>query len=206
MMVENADKEKFKKLSKLTEGDYQAFLYDCDGTLADNMQDHKETYVKVAADRGVKIDPAIVDELAGYPTAEVVAEINKRFDSKLDPKEFDKAKSEMFDKEFVPKSKPMQFVIDHLKSSAGKYKIAVVSGSGRKTIEKTLEVLGIASNVDLMVCSEDYENGKPDPEPFLMAAEKLGVDPAKCIVFEDGDPGVKAADAAGMKAIRVDKI
>ncbi|GEO09996.1 HAD family hydrolase [Segetibacter aerophilus] len=197
---------KYEKLMELTKGDYKAFLYDCDGTLADNMEDHKETYERVASDGGVEIDPGIVDELAGYPTTEVVAEINKRYKSDFNPKEFDASKSELFYNEFIPQTKPITHVVDHLKASAGKYKIAVVSGSSRKTIKKTLEVLGIDSLVDLMVCSEDYEKGKPNPEPFLMAAEKLGVEPEACIVFEDGDPGVQAAEAAGMKSIRIDKV
>lgn len=206
MNTTNGISDKYKALRELTKGNYTAFLYDCDGTLADNMEDHKETYVRVAAERGVEIDPAIVDELAGFPTKAVVEEINKRHHSKLEPEEFDKAKSDLFYNEFIPKTKPMEYVVEHLKASAGRYKIAVVSGSGRKTITKTLEVLGIESLVDVMVTSEDYEKGKPNPDPFLIAAEKLGVEPKLCIVFEDGEPGVKAAEAAGMRSIRVDQI
>jgi HAD superfamily hydrolase (TIGR01509 family) len=206
MSTANGIRDKYKALCELTKGDYKAFLYDCDGTLADNMNDHKETYVRVAADRGVEIDPGIVDELAGFPTTAVVEEINKRYNSKLEPEEFDKAKSDLFYNEFIPQTKPMDYVVEHLKASAGTHKIAVVSGSGRKTITKTLEVLGIESMVDVMVTSEDYEKGKPNPDPFLIAAEKLGVEPKSCIVFEDGEPGVQAAKAAGMKYIRVDEL
>ena len=206
MSKNNEVEDKFKKLLDLTEGDYKAFLYDCDGTLADNMEDHKKTYQKVAAERGVQIDPAIVDEMAGYPATEVVAEINKRFGSNLDPEEFDKARSAMFEKEYIPVTKPMEFVVRHLKASAGKYKIAVVSGSSRKTVTKTLDVLEITSFVDELICADDYEKGKPSPDPFLKAAEKLAVEPSRCIVFEDGEPGVQAAAAAGMKSIRVDQL
>jgi HAD superfamily hydrolase (TIGR01509 family) len=206
MTDRNGSSVKLEKLKKLTEGDYNAFLYDCDGTLADNMDDHKETYVQVAAQKGVNIDPGIIDELAGYPIPAVVEEINKRYGSNMEPKEFEALKSDLFYKEFIPCTKPMEHVIRHLKESAGKYKIAVVSGSPRKMIQKTLEVLGIDSLVDLMICMEDYKNGKPHPDPFLTAAKKLGVEPQKCVVFEDGDPGVKAAEAAGMKWIRVDRM
>jgi len=202
----NGSRDKFEKLRNLTEGDYKAFLYDCDGTLADNMDDHKETYVRVAAQKGVKIDPGIIDELAGYPIPAVVEEINKRYGSTMDPKEFEALKSDLFYKEFIPHTKPMDHVLRHLKESAGKYKIAVVSGSPRKMIQKTLEVLGIEALVDITVCSEDYKNGKPQPDPFLTAAKQLGVEPQQCVVFEDGDPGVQAAEAAGMKSVRVDKM
>lgn len=206
MNIENGNNDKYKALCELTKGDYKAFLYDCDGTLADNMQDHKETYVRIAADGGVKIDPAIVDELAGYPIPALVEEINKRYHSRFNPQEFEKSKSDLFYNEFIPKTKPIEFVVRHLKESAGKYKIAVVSGSAKRMIQKTLEVLGIAELADVMICAEDYEKGKPNPDPFLKAAEKLGVEPQYCVVFEDGEPGVKAAKAAGMKWVRVDKV
>lgn len=198
--------EKYNALAELTKGAYKAFLYDCDGTLADNMPEHKETYVKVAARSAVTIDPAIVDEFAGYPIPALIEEINKRYHSKFDPKEFEALKSDLFYNEFIPHTKPMAHVVEHLKASAGKYRIGVVSGSSRKMVQKTLEVLGIASLIDVMVCAEDYEKGKPNPDPFLIAAEKLGVKPEECMVFEDGEPGVKAAEAAGMKWIRIDQV
>jgi HAD superfamily hydrolase (TIGR01509 family) len=206
MNIEKNNNDKYEALSNLTRGNYQAFLYDCDGTLADNMQAHKETYVRVALDGGVKIDPAIIDEFAGYPIPAVVEEINKRYHSNFDPKEFEKLKSDLFYKEFIPNTKPIDYVVKHLKISAGKYKLGVVSGGSRKMIRKTLETLGIDLLIDVTVCSEDYEKGKPDPDPFLIAAKKLGVEPKMCIVFEDGEPGVKAATAAGMKWIRIDQV
>lgn len=73
------DRIKLKKLNVLTAGPFQAFLYDCDGTLADNMQAHKDSFVKTAAEFGFALDPALIDELAGLPTAAVVAEISKRY-------------------------------------------------------------------------------------------------------------------------------
>lgn len=204
--MENVSNDKYRTLTELTRGAYKAFLYDCDGTLADNMEDHKKTYVMVASQGGVQIDPEIVDELAGYPIPEVVEEINKRYNSDFNPQTFELSKSDLFYKEFIPQTKPIAYVVNHLKASVGKYKIGVVSGSPRRMIQKTLEVLGIDTMVDVMICAEDYEKGKPSPDPFLMAAEKLGVEPGACVVFEDGDPGVKAAEAAGMKWIRIDKI
>lgn len=200
------DELKYEALCELSKGEYKAFLYDCDGTLADNMEAHKETYVKVAANAGVEILPEIVDEFAGLPIPAVVEEINKRYNSSFNPLEFEMLKSNLFYNEFIEKTEPIHFVVDHLKASAGKYKIGVVSGGSRKMIEKTLKVLGIASLVDVLVCAGETQHGKPYPDPFLLAAEKLGVEPAACLVFEDGDAGVRAAEAAGMKWIRIDKV
>jgi HAD superfamily hydrolase (TIGR01509 family) len=205
-MVTEILADKYKALCELAKGDFEAFLYDCDGTLADNMEAHKETYVKVAAERGVEIDAAIVDELAGWPIPKVVEEINKRYGSHFDPVEFEQLKSDLFYHEFIEHTRPVHHVIDHLMANAGNHKIAVVSGSSRIMVEKTLKVLGIAHLVDVIVCAGETAHGKPYPDPFLAAAEKLGVKPRECLVFEDGDPGVKAAEAAAMKWIRIDKI
>ncbi|ARS35203.1 HAD family hydrolase [Pontibacter actiniarum] len=187
-------------------GKYKAFLYDCDGTLADNMQAHKDTYVKIAAGSGVVIDPAIVDEFAGLPIPAVVEQINARYGSSFDPIVFERLKSELFYEEFIEQTKPVQFVVDHLIAHASKIKIGVVSGGSRKMIQKTLQVLGVDSLVEVLVCAGETPQGKPYPDPFLFAAEQLGVAPELCLVFEDGEPGVQAAEAAGMEWVRVDKI
>src|SRR6187549_1613507 len=75
--------EKLKKLDQLTEGDYEAFLYDCDGTLADNMMAHKLAYQEVAANYGIALDTNIINETAGWPTKLVAKEIGKRYNVSL---------------------------------------------------------------------------------------------------------------------------
>lgn len=97
---------------------------------------------------------------------------------------------------------PSRIIRDH----AGKVKIGVVSGGRRTTVTRTLTILGIQDLVEVMVCAGETQNGKPAPDPFLKAARDLNVDPVKCMVFEDGDAGVQAAIAAGMKWVRVDKL
>ena len=101
---------------------------------------------------------------------------------------------------------PIDFVVEHLKNHVGKVKIGVVSGGSRSTVSKTLKVIGVDKYLDVLVCAGETERGKPYPDPFLKAAEILGVPPELCMVFEDGDPGVEAAERAGMKWVRVDKI
>jgi len=197
---------KYEALTKLTAGDFKAFLYDCDGTLADTMPSHKKTYVRVAAESGFVLDDSIVDELAGWPIADVVGAINKRYNTTFDPVAFSKRKDKLFFDEYVEQIQPIDYVVNHLKAHVGKLKIGVVSGGDRETVEKTLHVLGIFNLVEVIVCAGETPRGKPFPDPFLSAAEKLGVEPKDCLVFEDGDPGTKAAEAAGMKWVRIDKI
>lgn len=205
-MTDTNINNKYEKLTLLTAGDFQAFLYDCDGTLADNMGAHKKTYVHVAAQDGVLIDATLVDELAGWPVVKVVEEINKRYNSNLDPVEFAEKREALFLKEYIDHTQPIDYVVNHLKAHVGKVKIGVVSGSLRSAVERTLGVLGIVDLPQVLVCAGETPRGKPYPDPFLAAAEKLGVAPEHCLVFEDGEAGTMAAEAAGMKWIRIDKI
>lgn len=197
--------EKLELLTKRTEGEYEAFLYDCDGTLADNMMAHKLAYKEVAANYGIGLDLNMVDEFAGMPTAIFAKEITKRYGVAL-PDTFASEKSQIFIDKYIEKTQPISYVAEHLKNHVGKVKIAVVSGGSRKTVTKTLTVLGLIDLIDVMVCAGETPKGKPAPDPFLAAAEALGIDPTKCIVFEDADLGVQGAIAAGMDWVRVDKI
>lgn len=200
------DFEKLEKLSLLTQGEYKAFLYDCDGTLADNMASHKAAFVKVAEQYGIKLDDSLIDELAGWPTVLVAGEIARRYNTEFDPLHFSKQKSAIYIEQFIEQTLPIPFVVEHLKRNMGKVKIGVVTGGSRSTVTKTLEVIGVQGYLDVLVCAGETERGKPFPDPFLLAAKKLGVKPEECLVFEDGDPGVQAAESAAMKWIRVDKI
>jgi HAD superfamily hydrolase (TIGR01509 family) len=196
---------KLELLTQRTAGEYEAFLYDCDGTLADNMEAHKLSYKEVAAVYNVDLDVALIDELAGVPTVLVAKEISARYGVEL-PQTFALEKSAVFYDKYIDATLPIEFVAQHLKNHAGKVKIGIVSGGSRKTVTRTLTVLGLLPYVEVMVCAGETEKGKPAPDPFLAAAAALGVDPKKCIVFEDGDPGVQGAIAAGMDWVRVDKI
>ena len=197
--------EKLEFLTKRTAGEYQAFLYDCDGTLADNMLAHKLAYEEVAAKYGIALDHAMVDEFAGVPTVLFAQEITKRYGVAL-PDTFASEKSQIFIDKYIEQTKPISYVAEHLKNHVGKVKIAVVSGGSRKTVTKTLTVLGLIDLIDVMVCAGETRKGKPAPDPFLAAAEALGVAPEKCIVFEDAELGVQAAISAGMDWVRVDKL
>jgi HAD superfamily hydrolase (TIGR01509 family) len=205
-MSNSTSPDKYDALVKLSMGDFKAFLYDCDGTLADNMPAHTETYIKVAAEKGVVIDGAIIDEFAGLPIVNVVEKINERYQSTFDPEEFKAQKYKLFLEQYIEHTQPIDYVVNHLKSYAGLVKIAVVSGSSRIAVEKTLQILDVDHLVEVMVCAGETPQGKPHPDPFLKAAELLGIAPEECLVFEDGNAGVQAAVAAGMRWIRIDKL
>ena len=81
--------------------------------------------------------------------------------------------------------------------------MAVASSGLGRIVHQTLITTGLLDLFDVVVTADDVENGKPAPDLFLLAAERLGVAPEDCIVYEDGDPGLEAAARAGMRAVDV---
>ena len=197
--------QKFKKLATLAEP-YEALLFDVDGTLADNILAHKAAYVAVALEYGVILDPEIIDETAGWPTVAVAQEICERYKVEFDIVEFSKRKSQIFIERFIHETQPVEYVRQVLFENVGSKKIGIVSGGSRSTLNITLEVIDVKGKYEAMVCAGDTANGKPSPEPFLLCAKQLDVDPSRCIVFEDGDPGVQGPIAAGMGWVRIDQL
>ncbi|HLS38997.1 MAG TPA: HAD-IA family hydrolase [Sphingobacterium bovisgrunnientis] len=197
--------EKINKLQSIAEP-YEALLFDVDGTLADNIHAHKAAYVAVSKEYGVDLDPELIDETAGWPTVAVAREICKRYKVEFDVEVFSKRKSQIFIEEFIQQTQPIEYVRQILFQNVDKKKIGIVSGGSRTTLNITLEVIDVNGKYQAMVCAGDTINGKPSPEPFLLCAEKLGVNPHHCLVFEDGDPGVQGAIAAGMGWIRIDQL
>lgn len=197
--------DKTQKLLQLSES-YDALLYDVDGTLADNMSAHKAAYAAAALEYGIHLDTDIIDETAGWPTVAVAKLISERYGKDFDFDEFALRKSTIFRTEYIRQTQPVEHVLQHLRQEVGKKKIGLVSGGTRKTLEITLEVIGVTGLYEVLVCAGDTANGKPSPEPFLLAAEQLNIAPERCMVFEDGDPGVQGAIAAGMGWVRIDQL
>ncbi|HZZ87204.1 MAG TPA: HAD family hydrolase, partial [Caulobacteraceae bacterium] len=92
-------------------------------------------------------------------------------------------------------------LLDHL-DAAGVPR-AIATSSSHAAVQRTLGPNGILPRFDAIVAAGDYPRGKPNPDPFLTAAEWLGIDPAQCLALEDSHNGVRAAHAAGMMTIMV---
>ena len=79
--------------------------------------------------------------------------------------------------------------------------VSVSTGGWRRVAGETLRLIGLGEIFTIIVTPEDVEHGKPAPDMFLLAAQKMGVPPQDCLVFEDGQPGVEGARAAGMEVV-----
>jgi HAD superfamily hydrolase (TIGR01509 family) len=187
---------------ELPSGDFAAYLFDCDGTLADTMPTHYKAWQAALGEHADKFPEAMFYELGGVPTARIVEILNERHDLQI-PVDSTVAHKEHLFLELSHEVAAIEPVVALAKSYAGIKPLAVASGGHRRIVMNTLRALGIAELFQTIVTVEDYKRGKPAPDPFLEAALRLGVAPEKCLVFEDTATGIAAATAAGMKSVLV---
>ena len=187
---------------KLPEGQYDAYLFDCDGTLVDSMPLHFRAWQHALKDRQCDFDERLFYSWGGKPVRDIIAELNRMNHLSL-PIEIVASSKERYFKRLLPELKGIPAVIEQVNHLYGKGRLAVVSGGKRELVFASSERMKLVERFELFVCAGDYPNGKPAPDCFLMAAEKLGVQPSKCLVFEDTELGIAAATRAGMQSVHV---
>jgi HAD superfamily hydrolase (TIGR01509 family) len=187
---------------KLPLGSFGAYLFDCDGTIADSMPLHYVAWKRVLGEWNCEFDEKLFYEWGGMPIAEIISTLNQRHGLSM-PVETVAHRKESLYFELLPQLKPVPEVLEHIEKQHGRIPFAVVSGSTRDSVTASLFTLKLLDRFDAFVCAGDYQKGKPDPEAFLLAASKLGVAPQNCLVFEDTGMGVQAAKAAGMAWVKV---
>ncbi len=181
---------------------YDALIFDCDGTLADTMPAHFETWKAVFNRHGIPFSLEKFYSLGGVPAKEVVeivaGEAGVKVETALVAEEKDRAFMEQLDR-----VRPVDSVAAVARKFLGMIPMAVATGSRRELVEKTLELIGMADWFDAVVCAEDVVNPKPAPDIFLEAARRLGIEPERCCVYEDADLGILGARRAGMDVVDV---
>ena len=181
---------------------FRAYLFDLDGTLADSMPLHLRSWQQAVREAGGTFPAELFWQWGGIPLTRTVEMLNQRFGYTLDPVAVVHRKEQLY-LSMLNDVQPIPSVLAHVEAQYGRLPMAIVSGSPRLTIERTLDTLKLRRFFDTLVGMEDYIHGKPDPEPFLLAAERLGVSPPDCLVFEDAEAGFQSAAAAGMALVRV---
>jgi len=190
-------------LLQLPPGPFRAYLFDMDGTIADSMPLHYLAWKQALAEYGCPLFPEpLFYSWGGMPVREIVATLNQRHSLSMPIEEVAHRKEGLY-YELLPRLTAVPEVLEQIEEAHTRIPFAVVSGSTRESVTKSLDVLGLRDRFDVLVCAGDYKNAKPDPEPFLLAAQKLNVPPASCLVFEDTAMGIEAATRAGMQSVRI---
>jgi HAD superfamily hydrolase (TIGR01509 family) len=187
---------------KLPDGPFKAYLFDCDGTIVDSMPLHYVAWKKVLAEWNCDFAEDVFYAWGGMPVVEIIAALNVQNGLAMPVEEVQRRKEALYF-EILPELKAVPEVLEHIEFSHGHIPFAVVSGSTRDSVTESLKTLGILDKFETLVCAGDYERSKPDPEPFLIAAKRLGVAPEDCLVFEDTEMGIQAATAAGMASVKI---
>jgi beta-phosphoglucomutase len=185
-------------------GEAYAAIWDVDGTLVDTAELHFQAWKKVAAERRWPFSRDDFARTFGRRNPEI---IHTLFDEGLS----DREAAELADrKEALYRDEVLKGVallpgvaalLDGL-DRAG-FDLGVGSSAPRANLDLILELTGTVKYFRAIVSSEDTQRGKPDPQVFLTAAERLGVEPVRCVVFEDATAGVEAATAGGMRCVAV---
>lgn len=181
---------------------FRAYLFDCDGTIADSMPLHYIAWSRTLAAHGCPFPEAQFYATAGQPSADLIRALAAQHQLPLVTADIEHAKEALY-LELLPQLRVIASVAAVIERAHGAVPFAVVSGGPRDVVTRTLTTLGVLDRFDAIVCSEDYAHGKPSPEPFLVAAARLAVPAAECLVFEDAELGIQSAVAAGMQYVRV---
>ncbi|GAA2308395.1 HAD family hydrolase [Streptomyces kunmingensis] len=172
-----------------------ALLFDNDGTLLSSMESVYRCWTRWAQEYGITAEEFAAVELHGRPAAEIAADL-------LPAEKVAEAvaRIEELEVEDVPNGGTHVLPgTKELLASLPEGRWAVVTSATRRLAEARLAAVGIEP--PLLIAADDIVRGKPDPEPFLLAAGKLGVDPARCVVFEDAPAGLTAGHAGGMTTV-----
>ena len=195
-------KQKGKKQQMKIEG----AIFDMDGLLFDTENIYQETWKELAAENGVVLNEDFVGDICGTSGAHMCRVIEKHYgvsDGSIIMEECMKRVRQKLSVH-VPKKQGTDRIIKAFHDRG--VRIAVASSSYPEQIESNLALAGIREYFDAVVSGKEVEHGKPKPDIFLLAADRIGCAPENCYVFEDSENGIRAGKAAGCTAIMIPDI
>jgi beta-phosphoglucomutase family hydrolase len=178
-----------------------AVLWDMDGVLVDTAPFHYQAWRALFAGLGKDLSDEEFRRTFGLRNDDILrANLGDMPPERLT--ELGLRKEVLFREAIRGKVQPLPGAVALVRRlRAGGVKTAVVSSAPRRNVETLLDALGLSDAFDALVAEEDVERGKPDPQGYLLAAERLGERPEDCVVIEDAPGGVEAAKRAGMRCI-----
>lgn len=187
-------------------GDFAGYIFDLDGTLVDTMPLHYRAWDAAMRRAGLNapLDEELFYSLGGVPTLQVAEVIAKHYGLTIDPHAVFHHKESLFT-ELQKDAKLIGPVVEVARRVSLTHPVSIASGGPRDIVRRMLELAGLKPlfPFERVITPEDVAHGKPAPDMFLLAAQRMGVPPERCLVFEDAEPGMRAAEAAGMKWVRV---
>lgn len=181
-----------------------ALIFDMDGVLVDNHQWHYKAWSEFGFRHGVEITQQDFERYFGSTNQTVLQALFGSELTKTQIKEYSSEKEAIYRELYAPhiqEVKGLRTFLERVRESG--LRIALATSAPAENVEFTLRMIGLSDFFSTITDSSKVKNGKPDPEVYLCTAATLGVQPGKCVVFEDSIPGIKSAKSAGMKIIGV---
>lgn len=183
-----------------------AVIFDLDGTVLDNEDEYGKAFRKVLESLGVKVDNEI-PHTTGIGVPENWKRLIDKHKIKIEKtvEELTRETQEEYLKllKSVKLKKGFEDFVENLQKSG--LTIALATSNEWWMVEKIVDKMNIGKYFDCTTTAEEVLFNKPDPEIFLVTANKIGISPEECLVFEDSQAGVKAAKAAGMRVVGVSR-
>lgn len=189
---------------------YGGYIFDLDGTLVDSMPTHFKAWRWALRHNGAPAHVFEWDEFiahGGMAAPDIVSDLNRSYGLEMNPQLVARQKREQYDylleTEQLPIIEDTVSLVQQLRQQGIPY--AIGTGSAIEGARATLRSAGIQDLFPIIITPDDVPpgRGKPEPDIFLLAAMRMGVTPTECVVFEDAQPGIQAAKAAGMDWVQV---
>ena len=180
----------------------KAFLFDLNGTMIDDMQYHVTAWHRLLNEMGANISMERMKEECYGKAKELIERILPGRFTEAERDAIGDQKEAVYREEFRPHLKLLPGLVEVLEGAYNSgIKMAIGSAAIMANIDFVLDGLNIRHYFSAIVSADDVTNSKPDPETYLKCADRLSVDPADCIVFEDVPKGVESAERAGMQSV-----
>ncbi|MDR0901444.1 MAG: HAD-IA family hydrolase [Opitutaceae bacterium] len=187
-------------------GDFAGYIFDLDGTLVDTMPMHYRAWDATLRHYGMRgeLDVEFFYSLGGTPAPACMPIFEEHYGHTLDTEETVSHKERLF-LGLLPGVRRIEPVAGFAERVAKTHPVAIATGGYRDTAIPSLTAASLIDVFKIIITPAEVApgRGKPAPDMFLLAAERMGVPPEKCLVFEDAVPGIQAATAAGMQVVRV---
>jgi len=190
---------------KLPDHPFRALIFDCDGTLVDSMPLHYQAWLASLSHHSAPFDftEDYFYSKAGVREQDVVKLLNAEYGTSIDPDSVADFKAQLFET-LIPQVQEVGPVADFARTMHGRMPMSVASGSEEHIVRGCLAANNLLDLFDdIIITPRLVARGKPAPDMFLLAAQRMGMKPEDCLVLEDGQSGVDAAIAAGMPWIFV---
>ncbi|OGY24584.1 MAG: hypothetical protein A2Y57_01870 [Candidatus Woykebacteria bacterium RBG_13_40_7b] len=184
----------------------KAAIFDMDGTMVDDMAFHEKSYVVFCQRHNLKEvgSKEYKEKYSGKRNDEIFQGLLNKKLSQEQIEEFIEEKEQIYRDIYSPYVEEVEGLLDLVKFlREDNVNLALATTAPRKNKDFVLKKLRLEKVFDVVVVGEEVKKGKPDPEIYLITAEKLNIEPEKCLVFEDSPPGVESAKRAGMKVIGI---